>query len=92
MENKDLCFNPDEPYLYYKGYIGSVQFDEDTIYGHLLFIDDSVSYEADNTSSIVNEFRSCVDDYIATCTKIGKEPNKVDFKILFNSKELQGQE
>jgi len=64
--------------LQYKGYYGSVNFDEkDTIlYGQILFIDDLVSYEALDVASIVRRFNEAVDDYLDTCRALGKSPNK----------------
>ena len=76
--------------LFYKGYFGSIQSDEDIFYGHILYIDDSISYEAEDIKSIIGAFESVVDDYLNTCTEIGKEPNKTDFNIAFNTKELEG--
>lgn len=51
--------------------------------GKLLFIDDLVTYESAELKGLQQEFEAAVDDYIATCAAIGKEPQR-PFRGLFN--------
>lgn len=58
--------------------MGSVEYDLDDkcLYGKILFIDDLVTYEGETVEELENAFREMVEDYIATCKEIGKEPQK----------------
>ena len=51
--------------------------------GHVLFIDDVVTYEAGTPDQLQKEFEAAVDDYLETCTQVGKQPQR-PFKGLFN--------
>lgn len=87
--NEVACLDPDTMYLLYKGYYGSVQYDEESaiFFGHILFINDLVTYEC--PENILFAFKDAVDNYLETCAKIGKEPNKTNFDIKFTDKELE---
>ena len=62
----------------YKGFQGSVEVsvEDHCLHGKILFISDVVSYEAETVDALEKEFRDAVDDYIATCAEVGKEPMK----------------
>lgn len=64
--------------LKYNGYEGSIEFDTDDniLFGKILFIDDMVSYEGTSIAELKEDFKAAVDDYIATCKEIGKNPQK----------------
>lgn len=63
----------------YKGYHAAVEFDgEDGILvGRLLGINDVVGFHADSVAGIAAAFQDAVDDYIETCLRVGKVPDKV---------------
>ena len=69
----------------YKGYLGTVEYNQEdhVLHGKLAFIRDLVTYEATTVEELEREFASAVDDYLATCEKIGKEPG-TPFKGTFN--------
>lgn len=71
--------------LEYKGYYASVEFDAETksLFGKIEGINDLVTFESDNVKKIEKEFRSAVDDYLAFCKEVGKEPEKT-YKGRFN--------
>lgn len=71
--------------LEYKGYYASVLFsaEDEVFYGKLLGIEDLVNFEGTSVKEIKKVFREAVDDYLETCKKIGKEPNKT-YKGTFN--------
>lgn len=71
--------------LEYKGYEGTTEIDIDrgVCRGHILFISDMVTYEAENPRKLKKVFQDAVDDYVRTCQQVGKEPQK-PFKGLFN--------
>ena len=71
--------------LTYKGFIGSVHFEgEDEIFfGKIEGINDLVTFEGESVSTLKNAFAEAVDDYLALCESIGKEPFK-SFKGSFN--------
>jgi predicted HicB family RNase H-like nuclease len=63
----------------YKGYQGSVEVEfgeQNFMHGKLLFVNDLVTYEADNPKELQKAFQDAVDDYIETCKMVGKEPEK----------------
>jgi len=71
--------------LEYKSYIGSIEFspEDKVFYGKLKMIDDLITFEADNASELENNFHSSVDDYLETCKKLGRNPQKT-YKGVFN--------
>jgi len=62
----------------YKGYVAKVEFDaEDNLFcGRIAGIRDGVTFHADTVSDLIAAFHEAVDDYIETCAKIGKDPQK----------------
>ena len=72
-------------YLKYKGYIATVGYSsaDKVFYGKIEGINDLVNFEADNVKDLEKEFKEAVNDYLATCKELGKEPDKV-YKGVFN--------
>jgi predicted HicB family RNase H-like nuclease len=64
--------------MHYKGYPARVEFDdEDGIFvGRVAGIVDVVTFHADNVDDLRAAFHEAVDDYLDTCAKIGKSPQK----------------
>jgi len=62
----------------YKGYSARVEFDEkdEIFFGRLAGIRDGVTFHADTVGGLKEAFREAVDDYLETCRKIGKNPQK----------------
>ncbi len=62
----------------YKGYAARVEYDdEDEIFfGRIAGIDDGVTFHADTVPELKAAFHDAVDDYVETCAKIGKAPQK----------------
>lgn len=71
--------------LEYKGYYASLRFssEDEVFYGKLLGIDDLVNFEGASVRELKKAFHEAVDDYLETCKKLGKEPNKT-YKGTFN--------
>ncbi|MBE0546867.1 MAG: type II toxin-antitoxin system HicB family antitoxin [Rubrivivax sp.] len=71
--------------LKYKDYEGTAEIDMSrrVCHGRILFIDDLVTYQAADPAALQDEFEAAVDDYLQTCTDVGKEPQR-PFKGLFN--------
>ena len=69
----------------YKGYYGSVNYDEDdlVLYGKLEFIRSLVSYEGETVAGIKEAFEQAVNDYITMCEQENISPEK-PFKGSFN--------
>ena len=69
----------------YKGYYGSVEFsDEDNVFfGRIIGINDRIIYEGDNVNSLRRDFEEAVEEYLETCSQLGKEPEKM-YKGTFN--------
>ncbi|MBB6243092.1 type II toxin-antitoxin system HicB family antitoxin [Rhodanobacter sp. MP1X3] len=64
--------------LTFKGYEGTAELDMErgVCRGKILFIEDLVTYEADSPSQLQAVFEEAVGDYLETCQRLGKEPNK----------------
>ena len=72
--------------LSYKGYVARVEFDgEDEIFvGRIAGVADVVGFHADTVEGLKSAFREAVDDYLATCEKVGKPPERpYSGKVMF---------
>lgn len=71
--------------LKYKGYEGTAKLDmnRSVCRGKILFIDDVVTFEAASPAELVKEFKLAVEDYIETCTTLGREP-QIPLRGQFN--------
>jgi len=70
----------------YKGYSARIDYDaEDEIFfGKLAGITDGVGFHADTVADLKAAFHEAVDDYIETCIKLGKYPQKAySGKMMF---------
>lgn len=79
----------------YKGYQARVEFDADDriFFGRVARIEDKVGFHADTVDDLIAAFHEAVDDYLETCAKLGRQPNKpYSDKLMFRvSPELHGQ-
>ena len=71
--------------LEYKEYYGSVEFsgEDDVFFGKIEGINDLVSFEGQSVSELKQAFHESVDEYLAFCKDLGKNPDKT-FKGVFN--------
>ena len=62
----------------YKGYGARIEYDDDDglFFGRIAGIRDGVGFHAEDVAGLREAFREAVDDYIETCAKIGKAPQK----------------
>lgn len=62
----------------YKGYTARIEFDaEDEIFtGRIAGISDVVGFHADTVKGLKAAFREAVDDYLDTCARLSKPPQK----------------
>lgn len=62
----------------YKGYAARIEYDDDDgiFAGRIAGIRDGVGFHADSVDSLRQAFHEAVDDYLETCAKIGKEPQR----------------
>ena len=62
----------------YKGYQARIEFDEeDEIFtGRIVGITDVVGFHGQSVAELREAFHEAVDDYIETCAKVGKDPQK----------------
>lgn len=62
----------------YKGYAARIEFDaEDEIFfGNIAGISDVIGFHANTVEDLKSAFHEAVDDYLETCRKIGKEPQR----------------
>lgn len=61
----------------YKGYAARVEYSEDDecFVGHIAGIRDAVGFHGESVAELRAAFEEAVDDYLATCAKLGREPN-----------------
>lgn len=71
--------------LEHKGYVGSVEFnaDDKVFFGKILGIKDLVTFEGESVTELENCFQEMIEDYLTTCKKLKKEPEKT-YKGSFN--------
>ena len=72
--------------LEYKGYQAVIVFDpDDEIFvGHLAGIDDIIGFHGTTVKELKAAFHESVDDYVETCRKIGRPPQKTySGKVMF---------
>ena len=64
--------------LKYRGYIGSVKYDEsdNMLYGEILNAKDSISYEIETLEELQKAFETEVDRYVEFCKQVNKPFNE----------------
>lgn len=63
--------------MQYKGYAARIEYDEvGLFFGRIAGIRDGVGFHADTVEDLRSAFHEAVEDYLETCAKIGKEPQK----------------
>ena len=70
----------------YNGYSARVDYDADDeiFFGKIAGIRDGVGFHADTVAALKAAFHEAVDDYVETCAKIGKDPQKpYSGKVMF---------
>lgn len=62
----------------YKGYSARIEYDDEDgiLFGQIAGIRDGVGFHAESVEGLRAAFHEAVEDYLATCAKIGKEPQK----------------
>ncbi len=62
----------------FKGYSARIEYDDEDaiLFGQIAGIRDGVGFHADNVEDLRTAFHEAVDDYLETCAKVGKEPQK----------------
>lgn len=69
----------------YNGYYGSVEFsdEDDVFFGRIIGINDRITYEGDSVKALRSDFETAVEEYLETCSQLGKKPEKA-YKGTFN--------
>ncbi|MCU1721406.1 MULTISPECIES: type II toxin-antitoxin system HicB family antitoxin [unclassified Pseudomonas] len=62
----------------YKGYSARIEYsDEDQLLvGHVAGIRDVIGFHGESVSELRTAFEEAVDDYLQTCARLGREPQK----------------
>lgn len=62
----------------YKGYTARIEFDalDRIFFGRLAGIRDIITFHGETVDELETAFKEAVDDYLATCGKLGDAPNK----------------
>ena len=62
----------------YRGHAARIKYDDDDriFTGQIAGIRDGVGFHADSVNGLRQAFHDAVEDYLETCAKIGKEPQK----------------
>jgi len=72
-----------EAIVTYRGYQGSVTYEDGALIIRVLHIRDFVSDECESATEVEKAFQELVEEYLADCAKLGKEPDR-PFKGSFN--------
>jgi predicted HicB family RNase H-like nuclease len=70
----------------YKGYTARIEYDDEDgiFFGRIAGISDGVGFHAETVEDLRAAFHEAVEDYIETCAKVGKEPQKAfSGKMMF---------
>ena len=64
--------------LTYQGYAARVEFssEDECFIGHIAGIKDTVGFHGESVSGLKEAFEEAVDDYLVTCKKVSKTPQK----------------
>lgn len=64
--------------MHYKGYAARVEYsnEDDCLVGHIAGINDIIGFHANSVLELHAAFEEAVNDYILTCKKLGKSPQK----------------
>jgi predicted HicB family RNase H-like nuclease len=64
--------------MIYKNYTARIEYsaEDDCFIGHIAGINDVVGFHGNTVAELHGAFKEAVEDYIATCKKIGKMPQK----------------
>ncbi|MCY1412300.1 HicB family protein [compost metagenome] len=62
----------------YKGYAAHIEYsDDDALFiGHIAGIRDVIGFHGESVGELRQAFEEAVDDYLATCEKLGREPQR----------------
>ncbi|MCG8908956.1 type II toxin-antitoxin system HicB family antitoxin [Pseudomonas sp. DP-17] len=62
----------------YQGYAARIEYsDDDGLFiGHVAGIRDVIGFHGESVSELREAFEEAVDDYLATCAKLGREPKR----------------
>lgn len=62
----------------YKGYMARAEYDDEDgiLTGRIAGIQDVVGFHADTVEGLKSAFHEAVEDYVETCARIGKAPQK----------------
>jgi len=70
----------------YKGYTARIEYDDEDgiFFGRIAGISDGVGFHAETVEDLRAAFHEAVEDYIETCAKVGKDPQKAySGKMMF---------
>jgi predicted HicB family RNase H-like nuclease len=61
-----------------KGYAAKIEYsdDDDCFVGHIAGIKDVIGFHADSVKELRRAFEEAVDDYLVTCEKVGRAPQR----------------
>jgi predicted HicB family RNase H-like nuclease len=64
--------------MHYKGYSARINYsDEDSLFvGHVAGICDVIGFHGESVKELRAAFEEAVDDYLQTCSRLGREPQK----------------
>jgi len=62
----------------YRGYAARIEYsdEDDCFIGHIAGITDIVGFHGDSVTELHRVFEEAVDDYLETCKKAGRSPQK----------------
>lgn len=78
MVSKDKTIAKRMNLMEYKGYTGVVAFDSDAgiFHGEVIDLQDMITFQGTCVEDLRQAFQDSVEDYLAFCAEIGREPEK----------------
>ena len=68
---------PNMSTMTHRGYSARIEYDDDGVFtGRVAGFRDGVGFHADNVADLREAFHEAVEDYIETCAKAGKQPQR----------------
>ena len=64
--------------LEYRGYYASIEYsvEDNAIIGKVIGLNDTLCFDCDSANEVKQKFHDLIDDYLETCERLGKEPDK----------------
>lgn len=72
-------------FMEYRGYYAKIEYSatDDCFVGQVFGVADTLAFDGETVEELGSAFHQCIDEYLALCAELGKDPDK-EFKGSFN--------